>query len=246
MVLMNSGISRGDFHWIALFIHPLPNGRQGMIFHAPIPRGFCTRSHYDDTLPTPRVSFNDQDFWAGHAFQIFKGKSEDQRTTNFVSTAISFLRVRCLEKPAEIFANVQPLSRMKILLCIHWRFILGNLSMIIFVSDLASQRMYQSESLQYHRRLSAESKWNRQYISVPALQMEIIFRWGYLVQTSAKFGTFIKGSQHEQGILTAEINYFNRLKEIGKWKFRQFIKPEVTIGLNRLVTIVLPSMMGMG
>ena len=37
----------------------------------------------------------------------------------------------------------------------------------------------------------------------------------------------------EQGVFTAGINYFSGLFEIGKWKFRQFVKPQVTIGMNR-------------
>ena len=37
----------------------------------------------------------------------------------------------------------------------------------------------------------------------------------------------------EQGIFTGGVNYFTGLFEIGKWKFRQFVKPQVTIGINR-------------
>ncbi len=37
----------------------------------------------------------------------------------------------------------------------------------------------------------------------------------------------------EQGVFTAGVNYFTGLIEIGKWKFRQFVKPQVTIGINR-------------
>jgi len=37
----------------------------------------------------------------------------------------------------------------------------------------------------------------------------------------------------EQGVIKAEVNYFTELFEIGRWKFRQFVKPHVTIGINR-------------
>ncbi len=37
----------------------------------------------------------------------------------------------------------------------------------------------------------------------------------------------------EQGVATVGINYFTGLFEIGNWKFRQFVKPQVTIGINR-------------
>ena len=48
-----------------------------------------------------RYKFNIQDFWAGNAIQIFKGNTENKRTTNFIST-VRFLRIRYLEKPTEI------------------------------------------------------------------------------------------------------------------------------------------------
>jgi len=42
-----------------------------------------------------RYKYNLQDFWAGNSTQIFKGVSEYNRTTNFIS-AIRFLRIRYL------------------------------------------------------------------------------------------------------------------------------------------------------
>ena len=48
-----------------------------------------------------RLKFNMQDYWAGNAMQIFKGNTENNRTTNFIS-AVRFLRIRYLEKPTEL------------------------------------------------------------------------------------------------------------------------------------------------
>ena len=56
--------------------------------------------------------------------------------------------------------------------------------------------------------------------------------WGYL-SSNFEYGTFFNSSHAEQGVFTAGINYFTGLFEIGKWKFRQFVKPQVTIGINR-------------
>jgi hemolysin activation/secretion protein len=57
-------------------------------------------------------------------------------------------------------------------------------------------------------------------------------QWGFL-STNLEYGTFFKASHIEQGVLTAGVNYFTGLFEIGKWKFRQFVKPQITIGINR-------------
>ena len=56
-------------------------------------------------------------------------------------------------------------------------------------------------------------------------------KWGYL-SSNFEFGTFFRDSHTEQGVLTVGLNYFTGLFEIGKWKFRQFVKPQLTIGIN--------------
>jgi hypothetical protein len=58
------------------------------------------------------------------------------------------------------------------------------------------------------------------------------YSWGYL-STNLEYGTFFRASHTEQGSFNAGVNYFTGLFEIGKWKFRQFVKPQVTIGINR-------------
>jgi hypothetical protein len=58
------------------------------------------------------------------------------------------------------------------------------------------------------------------------------YPWGYM-SSNIELGTFYHAAYLEQGVITAGINYFTGLIEIGKWKFRQFIKPQVTIGINR-------------
>jgi hypothetical protein len=58
------------------------------------------------------------------------------------------------------------------------------------------------------------------------------YDWGYL-SSNFEYGTFFSGGQAEQGAFTAGVNYFTGLIEIGNWKLRQFIKPQVTLGINR-------------
>ena len=56
----------------------------------------------DSLLLLQRFKFNTQDYWAGSAIRIFKGNTENKRTTNFISAA-RFLRIRYLERPSEMF-----------------------------------------------------------------------------------------------------------------------------------------------
>ena len=53
------------------------------------------------------------------------------------------------------------------------------------------------------------------------------------MSASLEYGTFVRKVLPEQGAVSGSIVYFTGLLEIGRWKFRQFIKPQVIIGLNR-------------
>jgi hypothetical protein len=72
---------------------------------------------------------------------------------------------------------------------------------------------------------------NRLYIGA-LISSGFYYTWGYL-GSSFEYGTFIRNSSLQQGAITANINYFTGLIEIGNWKFRQFVKPQLTIGINR-------------
>ena len=58
------------------------------------------------------------------------------------------------------------------------------------------------------------------------------YPWGYL-STNYEYGTFFKASNADQGVISASVNYFTPLIESRNWKFRQFVKPELIIGINR-------------
>jgi hypothetical protein len=46
-------------------------------------------------------------------------------------------------------------------------------------------------------------------------------------------GTFIGESGAEEGVLGAGVYYFSGLIEKGRWRFRQFVKSQITLGINR-------------
>jgi hypothetical protein len=58
------------------------------------------------------------------------------------------------------------------------------------------------------------------------------YPWGYL-SSNIEYGTFFRRSKSEQGVLSAGANYFTNLIEIGNWKLRQFVKPQVIFGIRR-------------
>jgi len=180
-----------------------------------------------------RFKFNSQDYWAGNSIQLFKGNSEYNRTTNFIST-IRFLRVRYLEKPSEIFDNQHMFT--------DENFYMASIGVSTrkYVQDKFIFKYGITEDVPIGKVFSLtggyqeKSQTGRVYLGA-RISTGSYYPWGYL-STNFEFGTFLRASHVEEGVFTAGINYFTGLFEIGKWKFRQFVKPQFTMGINRFVS----------
>ncbi|NTW31229.1 MAG: hypothetical protein HGB12_01115 [Bacteroidetes bacterium] len=177
-----------------------------------------------------RLKFNSQDYWVGNAMQIFKGNTENIRTTNFVST-VRFLRIRYLEKPIAMFDTLHAYS--------DENFYLAGIGI--------STRKYVQDKFIFNYGVTEDVPVGNVYGLTVGYQVKnnigrlyagIRFsfgnynEWGYL-SYNIEYGTFFHASHAEQGTFTAGINYFTGLFEIGKWKFRQYVKPMLTVGINR-------------
>ncbi len=57
-------------------------------------------------------------------------------------------------------------------------------------------------------------------------------KFGYL-SAHLEYGTFISNKGLQQEVVTARINYYTRLLNLGDWKIRQFIRPTVIFGIKR-------------
>jgi hypothetical protein len=196
-----------------------------------------TQQFHQDSVPFPdsvyfprKYKFNSQDFWAGYAMPIFKGNTEKNRTTNLITT-IRFLRVRFLEQPLEI---VDPQHNYS-----DENFYLAGVGI--------SSRRYHKDSYIFKYGVTEDVPVGRVYGITGGYQTKNnigrlylgarfsagnYFDYGY-ISTNLEYGTFFRASQTQQGIINGSVNYFTKLETIGKWKFRQFIKPQLTIGLNR-------------
>jgi hypothetical protein len=196
-----------------------------------------TQQYHNDSIRIPsllfipqKFKFNAQDFWAGNAFQLFKGNTEDHRTTNFIST-VRLLRIRYLEKPTALNDPLNMFSNENFYLASF------GLSVRKYVQDKYIFKFGITEDVPIGKVFSVtaglqkRSNINRLYLG-GRVSLGNYYTWGYL-GSSIEYGTFFRASHPEQGVLTASVNYFTGLFEIGKWKFRQFVKPQITIGLNR-------------
>jgi hypothetical protein len=178
-----------------------------------------------------RFKFNVQDYWLGHAIRIFKGNSENSRTTNFIS-AVRFVRTRYLEKPIELYDTLHLFSNENLYLA----------------SIGISTRKYVQEKYIFKYGVTEDVPIGQVYSLTGGYQVRNntgriylgarisvgnYYSLGYL-NSYCEYGTFFHDSHIEQGILNVGANYFTGLLGIGKWKFRQFAKAQFTSGFDRL------------
>jgi len=182
------------------------------------------------TILLQRFKSNFQDYWAGHLVRIFEGNSEYQRSTNFFTT-IRFFNKNFIETPfiniqnPDVYAN-ESLYLMSI--GISSRKYIQDKYIFNFniVEDIAAGFSYSVTS-----GFQNKNNLNRTYIGAKAA-LGNFFNFGYL-GTNFEYGTYINNGSSEESAAVFKATYFTNLEEIGSWKFRQFINPEMVIGMNR-------------
>jgi len=186
-----------------------------------------------DTFPGRvrwNLKFNTQDFWAGKAQGISKGNTEDERTTKAIIAA-RYLRVRYLEKPDALYDPLRRYSNEDFYIAgvgISRRKYFQDNFIFNFgvVEDVPVGNVYGITG-GYQIRNNA----GRFYLGTRISQGDY-HQWGY-VSSSFEYGTFFSGPLLQQGVFAVNAMYFSPLFKIGNWRIRQFIKPQVTWGLNR-------------
>lgn len=212
------------------FFSPFAKWAAGVNFSKQFRHDFIRAN--DSILVLQPFKFNVQDYWAGNAIQIFKGNTEFDRATNLFA-AVRYLHVKYLEKPDEVYDMQHYFS--------NENFYLASIGISTrkYVQDKYIFKFGVTEDVPVGKVYSVTAGFQKKTSSVrnylgARISSGNYYQWGYL-SYNAEYGTFFHGSSFEQGVFTAGVNYFTGLKEIGKWKFRQFIKPQVTIGFNRFV-----------
>lgn len=180
-----------------------------------------------------KIKFNVQDYWAGSAIQLFEGNSEHIRTTNFISAA-RFLRIRFAEKPIDMYDTAHFYASENFYLAslgISTRKYVQDKYIFNFgiTEDVPVGKVFNFTGGYQHK-----NNIGRIYLG-GQISYGNYYPWGYF-SSNFEYGTFFIESHSEQAVFKAGANYFTGLIEMGKWKFRQFVKPEFTMGINPFVT----------
>ncbi|MEO8087370.1 MAG: hypothetical protein ABI763_11150 [Bacteroidota bacterium] len=197
---------------------------------------FLTEQLHQDSIKLPdssrvlqRFKFVTQDYWAGKSWQLFRGNSEDSRTTNLILTT-RFIQTHFVEKPNEFIDTLHVYADQF--------FYLGGIGISTrkYVKDQYVFNFGVTEDVPIGKTYGLVGGYQQGFTSRIYLGIKFskgnYFSKGYL-STSLEYGSFIHGTHFEQGAVILSANYFTDLIEIGKWKFRQFIYPQATFGINR-------------
>lgn len=181
-------------------------------------------------LARQRFKFNSQDFWAGYSFRLFDNGNENSRVTNLIISG-RFLNIDYLESPIIDYDPIGFYSSERFFLSgigistrkyVQSKYIFKN----GIIEDIPIGRVF-GITTGYQFKNGNE----RFYLGGQA-SFGNYFKWGFL-SFNAELGTFFNKSINEQSGFSFQVNYFTNLIDIGKWKLRQFIKPQVTYGLKR-------------
>ncbi len=210
------------------FFSPLAKWAAGVSFASQTKKD-SLKDIYSAYVPV-NLKFRTQDYWAGKALQLFKGSTEDVLVTNLILAA-RYLHIRYLEKPSELLDPFHNYSSENFYL------VTAGISTRRYVQDKYIFKYGVTEDVPVGSVYSLTGGYQIKNNSGRLyLGMRLYFgnynEWGFL-SSNFEYGTFFRASHSEQGVLTVGVNYFTGLFEIGNWKFRQFVKPQMTIGINR-------------
>jgi len=192
---------------------------------------FANIQYADSGVVLQRFRINSQDYWAGMATQLFKGNTENDRVTNLI-LAIRYLHLDYLEKPGEKYDPQHYFD--------DENFYLASIGISTrkYIQDKYVFKFGITEDVPVGKVIAltggyqAKNNTNRIYLGAK-VSAGNYYPFGYL-GFNLEFGAFNIASRTEQGAFVASANYFTGLLEVGKWKFRQFVKPQFIMGINRL------------
>ncbi|CAH8283464.1 hypothetical protein EV196_102415 [Mariniflexile fucanivorans] len=203
---------------------------------------YIDRQFRQDSLPNDSFEFKNnnfkystQDMWIGRAFDIFKNNKYGSRTTNLI-TSLRFINSNYTEKPELAYDAIDYYADEV--------FYMGRIGVALreFEEDAYIFRdgIVEDVPIGFASSITLgiqkKNQNSRLYLG-SNLAIAKYTKRGYFNGT-IELGTFFNNRKLEQTALSLELNYFTNLIPLsGSWTMRQFIKPQILLGFNRLDAI---------
>lgn len=199
---------------------------------AELDQQFRTDSLANADLVYARQNFktNTQDYWGAYSFRLSKENTEISRVTNLIVSG-RFLNIDYLEKPDVAYDSIHFYSSEQF-------FLSGiGISTRKFVQDKYIFKNGVTEDVPIGKIYGITGGYQfkndkeRFYLG-GQIGYGNYFKWGFF-SFNVEAGTFFEKSITSQTAFSFQTNYFTNLITLGKWKLRQFVKPQLLIGINR-------------
>ena len=185
-----------------------------------------------DTLLREPLNFRDFNVWGGYAIPIANKDSEEKLPTNLI-LAGRYTNRNYLDRPGEHIDSVAYFSNTNVLLgSVGVRNINYTRDRYIFrngdIEDIALGHSYFINSgIQRN-----SDNQNYLYLGVDLTYSDYIKNFGYLA-TNIGYGSYFLEKEARQSLFRLENTYFSPIFRIGSWFFRQFVKSNIVVGINR-------------
>jgi hypothetical protein len=172
-----------------------------------------------------------QDFWGGYSFQIYKGDTESERTTNLVTTA-RYYNQKYYEAPSIEYDSINFYSSEKLYLAsvgltsrkfVQDKFLFN----YDIVEDIPIGKVYSLTA-----GVQQKNSEHRLYTG-GRFAFGNLYKWGFF-SMNMELGSFFYKDRTDQTVLRLEAMYFTNILNWGEWRFRHFIKPVIVMGDHRL------------
>lgn len=182
-----------------------------------------------DSISSLSTKTTISDLWGAWAWQLYEGNSVVARTTSLVVSA-RMLRIRYPERTSAA-------GRLNLFNNQNFYFAGVGVTSRRYIQDRYVFNYGKIEHIPVGRAFGLTTGLNVQNTNQFYWGLKAAwgnnYRFGYL-SSHLEYGTYIGTKGFGQQVVTARINYFTPLFSIGYWRVRQFIKPTVIIGINRL------------
>ncbi len=216
-------------------------------FYSPLAKlagGISAYSIYknNDNFDMPIVNYsnnikiNSQDYWLGLAKQLTNSSIAENRNTNIVLTS-RFVNINYSGFLKDTISNSGLFED-------ETNYFLG--------LGISTRKYYQDKFIFNYGTIEdipsgitygittgyqVKAKRERTYLGGRFAIGDYLSR-GYM-SCNLEIGNYFSRFHPQEGVFSASVNYFTDLFEIKTWKFRQFLKPKFTLGLNRKAKDVL-------
>ncbi len=193
---------------------------------------------YRDSIPNAALvnfsqdfRYENQNYWFGYSLPLFKSKKEESRITNLVTT-LRYSRTTFTIRPDETLDPYAYFTNSKIYLASI------GINRRKFIEDSYLFNYGIPEYVQTGQSISFTGgfeykNFNKRSYFGGRYALGDYFNIGYL-GLSAEVGSFFNDAKTEQSTFRVGLNYFTNIFEMGDWKIRQFIQPQLVIGNNRI------------